>query len=343
MMTFAWPWMLLCLPLPYGIWKWIQPGKQPPHPKQTQHTGLFIPYYQDMIQSMEKGPITPHSNTHSNAQHTALLPWLPAAIWVLIVIASMRPQSISNPIPYTEPGRNIVLAIDISGSMQETDLSTHTTETRLDIVKHIAHTFIDRRPLDQLGLVLFGSQAFVATPLTFDHATVHRFLEETQIGFAGPGTAIGDALAIAIERLALTAPHSRVLILLSDGSNTSGKTNPTLAAQLAAQYNIKIYTIGVGNNQPNALDQLRGTALDERTLKSIAQKTGGLYFYAKDAKRLQAIYEQINQLEPSIQKHAPIRIVLEYFTGPLAGAVVLMFLLLIRLLLPRPIPMRYHD
>ena len=200
---------------------------------------------------------------------------------------------------------------------------------RLAVVKRVAGEFIQRRRGDRVGLVLFGSRAYQQTPLTFDTETTAILLEEAEIGLAGRETAIGDAIGLSVKRLREDASAERVLILLTDGANTSGEVQPMQAAEFAARENLTIYTVGVGADEMMVQDFF-GTRtvnpsadLDEDTLRAIADRTGGAYFRARDAKALAEIYEQLDELEPVESDQESIRPVDELFYWPLSAAFLL--------------------
>jgi Ca-activated chloride channel family protein len=199
-----------------------------------------------------------------------------------------------------------MLSLDLSGSMQIRDMQVgNRTISRVEAVKAIASDFTERRVGDRVGLILFGSKAYVQAPLTFDTTTVTQFIREAQLGFAGEDTAIGDALGLAIKRLRDRPAASRVLILLTDGQDTASSVEPIEAAALAAQQNVKVYTIGISRNLGTT--SARGGEVDEALLRAIAEATGGEYFRARDPKELQAIYGIIDQLEPVEQDASTFR------------------------------------
>jgi len=222
----------------------------------------------------------------------------------------------------------VLLAIDVSGSMATEDMANGMS--RLQVVQQVAGDFLDRRAGDQVGLILFGTQPYLQAPLTADLATVHRFLDEAVIGVAGTQTAIGDAIGLAIKRLRAVAEATRgasgghtVLILLTDGENDAGLMPPLQAARLAQQEHLRIYTIGVGAPADGGFFGFNNSELDEGTLKSIAQLTGGRYFRATDEQALQAIYQQIDELEPAAGRQQWLRPENEWFFWPLACALLL--------------------
>ncbi len=211
-----------------------------------------------------------------------------ALAWLFLLIAAARPQWLGDPITLPQAGRNLMLAIDVSGSMETPDMTLDGNQTsRLNAVKQVAGDFIEHRGNDRVGLILFGTQAYLQAPLTFDHTTVRHFLDEAVIGVAGRETAIGDAIGLVIKRLRKAPGGKGVLILLTDGQNTSGNVSPIQAAKLAAQTGLRIYTIGIGADRMRVQGLLGSrlinpsTNLDEATLKTIAHTTGGRYFRAR--------------------------------------------------------------
>ena len=320
MIHFAWPWMLLLLPLPWLHYRWRRAA-------EPRSVALYLPF----LSSVGVGALG--ANSHRRSQ------WLFAAIWLLVVAAATRPQWLGDPVPVPTTGRKLLLAVDVSGSMATQDMEGDAT--RLQVVQQVAGRFIDGRHGDQVGLVLFGTRPYLQAPLTPDLATVHRFLDESMIGVAGTETAIGDAIGLAIKRLRASAAQSRdqsrdesgdkkqhagqtVLILLTDGQNTAGVMPPLEAARLAAQAGLRIYTIGVGAVPQAGFFGVQGnTDLDEDTLKAIAKTTGGKYFRAADASALQNVYREIDKLEPAAGHAQWLRPADEWFTLPLAVALLL--------------------
>jgi len=258
---------------------------------------------------------------------------LAALAWVLLVCAAARPQFVGTPVSLPVTGRDLMLAVDISGSMETEDMQLGQQVTdRLTAVKAVAGNFIDHREGDRLGLILFGDQAYLQTPLTFDRETVRTLLNEAAIGLAGKSTAIGDAIGLAVKRLRERPAENRVLILLTDGANTSGSVDPLKAADLAAREGVRIYTIGVGADEQLlrgffGTQRVSSTELDETTLKAIAQKTGGQYFRARDIESLQKIYDLLDKLEPVSQDEQTFRSIHELYAWPLSGALLLTALL----------------
>ncbi len=228
----------------------------------------------------------------------------------LLMIAMARPQTGRTQTQVRTEGIDIVLAIDTSDSMQALDLDANRRiadrRNRLEVVKSVVEEFVQKRDNDQIGLVVFGAEAFTQCPLTLDHGIVATFMERLEIGMAGSATAVGSALGTAVKRLRDSEAKSKVVILLTDGRSNAGSLSPAKAAEVAATFGIKIYTIGAGSREkaPFIVDSLFGkqvvyqdVEIDEKTLRRIASLTGGEYFRAEDERALQQIYEQIDRLE----------------------------------------------
>ncbi len=279
-------------------------------------------------------------NSISKQKNPLLRIILLACCWLLLIIAAAQPQWIGEPVSLPTSGRNLMLAVDISGSMETRDMElSGQAVDRLTIVKSVVSEFVERRTGDQLGLILFGSQAYLQTPLTFDRETLNTLLLEARIGFAGEKTAIGDAIGLTIKRLQNRPAGSRVLILLTDGANTSGEVKPLQAAKLAQQLSVRIYTIGVGADEmiiPGLFGSSFGSRrtnpsadLDEDTLQEIATLTEGHYFRARDRSELSEIYRLLDELEPVEQEAEAFRPIKSLFYWPLGLALALSGLFLI--------------
>lgn len=323
MLEFAWPWLFLVTPLP------LFAALLPPAEDKGSSASLRFPF----AAAFRHGPTSDRS-LRSNPRV-----WLAILAWLMLVIAAARPQWVGEAIPLQVAGRSLMLAVDISGSMQTEDMIVAGRPAmRLIAVKKVAADFIARREGDRLGLILFGDQAYLQVPLTFDRETVRTLLLEAAIGLAGKGTAIGDAIGLAVKRLQNQPERNRVVILLTDGANTSGSVDPMKAADLAAAEGVRIYTIGIGDDRLPALGPLGlsrpGRDLDEATLKAIAENTGARYFRARDAGGLQQIYALIDEIEPLSEDQQHFRPVDELFAWPLTSA------LLLSVLLALPLPQR---
>jgi Ca-activated chloride channel family protein len=310
--TLAWAWLLLLLPLPWLLRRWL-----PPAPR-TGTQALRVPWFALVVEAGGGWIRQP------------LLAAAASLVWLLLLLAAARPQWVGEIETLPVTGRDLLLAVDISGSMDTQDMILGGKPVnRLTMVKKVAGDFIQRRKGDRVGLILFGSRAYLQTPLTFDTETTATLLDESEIGLAGRETAIGDAIGLAVKRLREDAASDRVLILLTDGANTSGEVQPMQATEFAAREGLKIYTVGVGADEMMVQDffgsrMVNPSAdLDEDTLKAIAERTGGAYFRARDAKALARIYEQLDELEPVESDQEAIRPVDELFYWPLALAFAL--------------------
>ncbi len=325
--TIAWPWLLLLAPLP-----WLLRLLIPPSPSGDLQA-LRVPWF---------------SAVAGGKAGWMRRPWLAMVatlVWLLLVVAASRPQWIGEIESLPVSGRDLLLAVDISGSMDTQDMILNKSAVnRLKVVKKVAGEFIKRRHGDRVGLILFGSRAYLQTPLTFDTETTATLLDESEIGLAGRETAIGDAIGLAVKRLRDDATSDRVLVLLTDGANTSGEVQPLQAAEFAARDGLTIYTVGVGADEMMVQDFFGSRVvnpsadLDEETLRTIAEQTGGRYFRARDARGLEKIYEILDELEPVESDVEIIRPVNELFYWPMGIAYVLA--LLAALLSIRPLKLR---
>lgn len=323
MIELDWPWVLLILPLPLLVY-WL--GK----PARRNEAALSVPFYQQLVAlSPTPGRQVIQATAGRRLAFTLIL-----LTWLCLVVAASKPQWVGEPVQLPSSGRDLMLAVDLSGSMQQRDLQLQGQHvTRLAVVKQVLGDFIKRRQGDRIGLLLFGTQAYLQAPLTFDLNTVATLLNESQLGFAGEKTAIGDAIGLAIKRLRHRPKSQRLLILLTDGSNTAGEISPLKAAELAQQQHIKIHTIGVGaarSLQPSLLGGTFGARhinpsanIDEAVLKQIAEQTQGRYFRAHNTDELEQIYALLDQLEPVVQEHQKVNPVRSLFMWPLGLALLL--------------------
>ncbi|MCW9056847.1 MAG: VWA domain-containing protein, partial [Gammaproteobacteria bacterium] len=316
MMQFEWLWALSLLPLPLIV-RFLLPAAN-----SVQDAALRVPFIEDFQTEQ-------NTNTHQKKNNWLLL--LAGIAWLCLIIAATRPQWLGERIEIPVSGRDLMLAVDLSGSMQVEDFSINgRTVNRLEATKHVAQEFIKKREGDRLGLILFGRNAYLQTPLTFDIQTVNILLQESAIGLAGKETAIGDAIGLAIKRLDdNSAQNSRVLILLTDGANTAGEVTPLKAAELAAEQKLKIYTIGIGADEMvrysifGAQRVNPSADLDEKTLTTIAEKTGGKYFRARNTDELNEIYHLLDTLEPVEQESQSFRPVTALYYWPLSIALLI--------------------
>jgi len=319
MFEFLWPLAFVLLPLPVLV-RYLLPRAE-----TSRQAALGVPFIED-FQSLTASSTTVARNW--------LMTFLLVFFWLLLVTATARPQWVGDQIELPVSGRDLMLAVDLSGSMQIEDFEVNgQTVDRLTATKYVAQDFIQKRQGDRLGLILFGRQAYLQTPLTFDLKTINTLLMESVIGLAGKETAIGDAIGLAIKRLKDNHDSSRVLILLTDGANTAGEISPLKAAELAADHGLKIYTIGIGADEmirQSLFGRQRinpSQDLDEKTLTTIAESTGGLYFRARDTAELDRIYQQLNELEPVEVDKQTLRPVQSLYMWPLGLALVVSVLM----------------
>lgn len=313
MLEFSWWWAFFALPLPLII-RFVLPKA-----KQTPLASLKVP-------SLRPGDTAAESSTS-----TGKLPMLLSAlIWILLVTASARPQWLGEPISIPNEGREMMLAVDLSGSMKIDDMQLNGRQVnRLTMTKSVVYDFIQRRVGDRIGLILFADTAYVQAPLTYDRDTVATLLSEAVIGLVGEQTAIGDAIGLAVKRFNERDESNNVLVLLTDGQNTAGNITPEQAKELAINKGIKVYTIGVGADKM-LIQSFFGSRqvnpsqeLDEDMLTDIAVATGGQYFRARNAQELDAIYQQLDQLEPIEGETRKMRPLTALFYFPLALALLL--------------------
>lgn len=319
MFEFASPWLLLLLPLPW-LFRYLMPVA-----KLSTPSALKVPFFQTLKQMIQGTP-----NRQQRAKWWAHL--LAYLIWGLLIIAASGPEWLGKPIELPRSGRDLMLAIDLSGSMQIPDMITQNRKqpvNRLVVVKKVAGQFIKQRKGDRVGLILFGSKAYLQTPLTFDLDTVAAMLDDATLGLAGTQTAIGDAIGLTIKRLQTRSTKNRILVLLTDGVSNSGNVDPLSAARVASEQGIRIYTIGIGADKMTTRTIIGNqsvnpsASLDEDTLKAIAKLTGGFYFRAKDQKGLSKIYHELNKLEPVVSDKAVFRPTHPLYPWPLALALFL--------------------
>jgi Ca-activated chloride channel family protein len=322
MWSLAWPWMLLALPLPLLV-RWLFPAVS-----ATSDAGLKVPSFSGFAVLTDRSEVEQLLNWRF---------WLAVMAWLLLVLASARPERIGDELEVPVSGRNLMLAVDLSGSMDAKDFELAGRRVdRLTATKAVASDFIGRREGDRIGLILFGERAYLQVPLTLDRETVKILLLEAFIGLAGEKTAIGDAITLAVKRIhdQEEPGDDQVLVLLTDGANTAGEVDPIKASELAAQIGLRIYTIGIGAEQmvvssiTGGMRRVNPSAdLDEETLTAIAEQTGGRYFRAKDTAGLQDIYRLLDDIEPVAEPEAGFRPVKALYYWPLGGAFSLVLLL----------------
>lgn len=318
--VFAWPWLLLALPLPWLL-RWLLP------PARNKAAALKVPYGTRIDTIAGKtGP--------ARAAGVGLLAWL---AWALLCVAVARPQQLGEPVQPPQVGRDMMLAVDLSGSMGEQDMALGGRSVdRLTAAKAVLADFLDHRAGDRVGLIVFGRQAYALTPMTLDLDSVRQQLDGSVVGLAGGETAIGDAIGLAVKRLhaqptqqGTQGDGQHVLILLTDGVNNAGMLDPIKAAELARDNDVRVYTIAFGGDGSSISVfgipiQMPGgdDDIDEATLNHIATLTGGKAFRARNTQELAGIYGEIDRLEPIQREGQRVRPRIERYPWPLGAALV---------------------
>jgi Ca-activated chloride channel family protein len=313
--------MALLLPLPLLVWRLARPAAAA-EPRERRIT-LLHPALRELDAAFATRRL-------GGLRRAGVRPWLLALVWLALVLALMRPQWLE---PHTETrteGYDLMLAVDASHSMDALDFASAGQQvTRMSVVKGVLSRFIEQRGGDRIGLIVFGSQAFVLSPLTLDRDAVRSLLDELVTSIAGQGTAIGDALGVGVKRLRHRPEGSRVLVLVTDGENTAGTIPPLEAAQLAAREGVRIYVIGVGSQQEEVsiieegrLVRRNDLGFEEDTLREIARIGDGAYFRATDTQALEQISARINELAKSEAETRTVLVPQPLYRWPLAAALL---------------------
>jgi Ca-activated chloride channel family protein len=303
------PWLLLLLPLPW-LARRLLPAYRPARP------AAFVPF----MKRLQRVTGT-EGYRGSPAASRLRLQWiLLALIWLALVAALARPQWLADPVVREEPMRDLLIALDLSGSMETPDFTDEQGELtdRLTAAKQVLDRFLEQRDGDRAGLVFFGTAAFVQAPFTADIDVVRELLDEAQVRMLGPRTAMGDAIGMAIRLFERSEVDERVMIVLTDGNDTASMVPPVRAAEIAGDNDITIHTVAMGD--PSAAGE---QALDEKTLQEVARKTGGEFFRADDRAELESIYETLDGLNPRKVQTQSYRPEIELYYWPLAIAVLL--------------------
>jgi len=323
MINFDLPWLFLALPLPLLIY-WL-PAKS-----------------NNSIMALKMPQLVAGISTTEQVNKKSRLPLLVLSIvWSLLVVSATQPQWLGEAVDIPTEGREMMIAVDLSGSMQIEDMEINgRSADRLEMLKVVLGDFIERRVGDRLGLILFADDAYMQTPMTYDRKTVKQMLDESVLGLVGKKTAIGDAIALAAKRFDNKEQSNRVLLLLTDGQNTAGKISPEDALELAVAKGITIYTIGIGADsmiQRSLFGNRRvnpSSELDESSLQKIANDTQGKYFRARDSQGMEEIYQILDQLEPVEQEQQQMRPLSALFQWPLGAAFIISILYLLWLTKP---------
>ena len=307
----AWPWALLALPLPWLMRWWPRRNAAAP--------ALRVPYAAGALAELGQ------ASGAAGWRIGRLLLWL---AWACLCVAMARPQQLGEPVTPPQQGRQMMLAVDVSGSMSEPDmmLGNHVVQ-RLSAAKAVLADFLDRRAGDRVGLLIFGERAYTLTPITADLTTVRNQLTDSEVGLAGRDTAIGDAIALAVKRLREQPEGQRVLILLTDGVSNAGVLQPLRAAELAKAEGVRVYPVAFGGDGGMSLFGVQIAAgddpVDEATLRRIADLTGGRAFRARNTDELAGIYAELDRLEPITAAGTAVRPYIERYAWPLALAMLL--------------------
>jgi Ca-activated chloride channel family protein len=322
------PWLLILLPLPWLGYRYLPDYRE-------ARSAVRVPFFGAMSRAVGQAPS--QAGTRSNRWQLLLN----LLVWTLLLVAASRPVWVEQPIERQQPVRDLMLAIDISQSMEATDFSDANGQkiNRLAAVKEVVHGFIDKRKDDRIGLIVFGTGAYPQAPLTLDHASLSLLLDDTGIGMAGPNTAIGDAIGLSLKLLEQAHEQEKVLILLTDGNDTSSAITPDHAAAMAAAKGVVIHTIGIGD--PNAEGEAK---VNLQGLQDIAQATGGRFFRAEDRNALDQVYTTLDKLTPHQVKTLSHQPKLDLFWWPLGAALALLAMYhLGALLLPRLMQARQRQ
>lgn len=310
MLVFEYLWAFVVLPLPLLVWLATKPFRE-------HQQALRVPFFEEAARAAGLKP-----SRGAVVMKRSILQWgLAIIVWVLVVGAMARPQWVEDPIEKVQPARDIMLAIDLSQSMEARDFIDDSGQRidRLEAVKRVVDDFIGSREGDRIGLIVYGAGAYPQAPFTLDHASVRILLEETTIGMAGPRTAIGDAIGLSIKLFEASEVEERVLILLTDGNDTGSRMPPEKAADIAADQGIVIHTIGIGDPRASGEDQV-----DLDILKRIAATTGGEFFRGEDNEGLSEIYATLDAMTPKNYETFSYRPKIPLFHWPLGTAMVLL-------------------
>jgi Ca-activated chloride channel family protein len=304
------PWLLAVLPLPLLAWLLLPPYRE-------TSKAIRLTFFTDIAKAAGLKPAPGAVILRTNWIQKIIAP----LIWGVIVVALARPQYVEPPLTKIEPARDLLLAIDLSQSMDARDFPTPagTVDTRAAAVRRVVDEFITKRTGDRIGLIAFGDAPYPLVPFTLDHATVRAMLAESQPGMAGPRTSLGDAIGLAIKMFDQSKAPEKVLIVLSDGNDTASKMPPDRASGIAKDRGIRVHTVGIGDPKGTGEDRL-----DQDALRKIADTTGGRFFFGGSQQELASIYSTLDTITPANQKTLtwrPTRELSWYFTG---AAVVLL-------------------
>ena len=309
---FEYPWLFFLLPLPLVVWFLL------PAYRERQES-VRVPLFEKLAgltgREPSKGAVILRKN---------ILQWVVAPLaWGLILVAAARPVLFEPPVEKIQSARDLLLAVDLSGSMDSRDMrdAEGTLVDRLTAVKEVLSDFIKRREGDRIGLLFFGTAPYTQVPFTLDHALVLKLLGEAEVAMAGPQTMIGDAIGLATKVFDASTVEHRILVMLTDGNDTNSKVPPPTASRLASARGITIHTIGFGDPTTSGED-----LFDEAALREISRITGGVFFRADDRDSLEAVYEELDELEPQQYETLSYRPTIALYQYPTGGLVLLVLL-----------------
>ena len=286
MLSFGFIWAFLLLPAPFLVWKFA-----PAHKEQAK--ALRVPFFRSLADAAGETPAQGAVVRQRGKWQMAVA----IACWILTVTGLARPEILGEPVLIEKAARDLVLAVDISGSMDARDMqdADGSPQQRLQAVKGVINEFIAEREGDRIALIVFGTNAYLQTPFTEDLDSAAELMAQTEVGMAGPHTAIGDAIGLALRTFEGSEVDQKLMVLLSDGADTNSLISPLNAAEIAANAGVRIYTIGVGDPLGSGADRV-----DLDALEAIAVRAGGAFFVADDTEGLRAIYAEIDQLNPRL-------------------------------------------
>ena len=324
MLEFAYPWAFLLLPLPFLVWKFM-----PPHRERV--SALRVPFFDLFVEAMGL-----EARAGAVVMRRRLIQMVAGImVWSAIVTGLAKPEWVGDPIERTEAARDIMLAIDLSGSMDYRDFPGENEQTvsRFQAVQQVVAQFVADRESDRIGLIVFGDRAYLQLPFTRDLRTADGLVQLMEVGMAGPRTALGDAIGLSIHAFESSEVDDRVLILLTDGNDTASKMTPINASDIAKLNGIEIHTIGIGNSEATGEDKV-----DFATLEAIADRTGGRFFNAEDQAALTEVYREIDEATTAdvrTQSWRPRSVLVFWPAGIAVAVVVLVYLILLLISRPR--------
>lgn len=312
MLVFAHPWLAALAPLPALVY-WLMPAYE------TRRPAVRVPFFGPLVRLTGAAPRAGASVSRRGLWRALVL----AVCWLLALAALMRPQWVLPPVHHDRPARDLLLLVDLSGSMDTQDFTdaAGNTVNRLTAVKQVLDDFLSRREGDRVGVVVFGNSAFTLVPFTTDLKLARRMLGEMQVGMAGPRTVLGDAIGLGINLFAASNAPAKTMIVLTDGNDTASSVPPAQAARIARDRGIVIHAVAVGDPAAAGEDKL-----DEAALRDVADATGGSFYRALDRKGLEGIYATLDRMEARKVATVSFQPRMDLYFVPLAGLLLLSML-----------------